>query len=120
MNETSQRRGPAVDPVEVKQLGDCELTIAWADGARCRYRASELRRACPCAQCVNEWTGERVLKPASIPEELTIEDVSIVGRYALNFRWSDGHDSGIYSFRLMREFCETRIAGTIEEGVQSD
>ena len=42
-----------------------------------------------------------------MPDELTIEDVEIVGRYALNFRWSDGHDTGIYSFRYLREVCES-------------
>ena len=65
-------------------------------------------RSCPCAQCVNEWTGERVLKPDSISEKIEIRDISVVGRYALNFRWSDGHETGIYSFRYLRELCETQ------------
>ena len=103
MNETVPRRGPSIEPLEIKQDGDFDLTITWADGMRCRYTAAALRRACPCAQCVNEWTGERVIKPDSIPDGLKMNDISIVGRYALNFRWSDGHDTGIYSFRLMRE-----------------
>ena len=37
-------------------------------------------------------------------------DLSIVGRYALNFRWSDGHETGIYSFRYLRELCESQGA----------
>ncbi len=84
------------------------LSILWGDDRRCRYRAAELRRSCPCAQCVNEWTGERVLKAESISEKIEIKDLSIVGRYALNFRWSDGHETGIYSFRYLRELCETQ------------
>jgi len=55
---------------------------------------------------VNEWTGERVLKPEAISEELEIKEMSIVGRYALNFRWNDGHETGIYSFRYLRELCD--------------
>jgi DUF971 family protein len=55
---------------------------------------------------VNEWTGQRVLKPESISEELIINDLSLVGRYAINFRWSDGHETGIYSFRYLRELDE--------------
>ena len=55
---------------------------------------------------MNEWTGQRVLKPESVAEELTIDDLSLVGRYAINFRWSDGHDTGIYSFRYLRELSE--------------
>lgn len=96
----------ALEPVEIKQIDDATVRITWSDDRQCSFEAPNLRRACPCAQCVNEWTGERMLKPQSISDELQIRDVSIVGRYALNFRWSDGHDSGIYSFRYLRELCE--------------
>jgi DUF971 family protein len=47
-----------------------------------------------------------VLKPEAVSDELTIADISIVGRYALNFRWSDAHETGIYSFRYLRELGE--------------
>jgi DUF971 family protein len=100
------RRGPAVEPREIMQESDAALRVTWADGRACQYSAARLRRLCPCAQCVNEFTGERVLKAETIPEDLRIEDVEIVGRYALTFRWSDGHDTGIYSFRYLREICE--------------
>ena len=107
MTEATERRGPAIEPREIKQEGDSRLRITWADDFVCHYGAAELRRACPCAQCVNEWTGQRVLQPETVSEELMIADVSIVGRYALNFRWSDGHETGIYSFRYLREFCDS-------------
>ena len=101
-----ERRGPAIEPKEIKHEDDFNVRITWGDDRSCRYRAAELRRACPCAQCVNEWTGQRVLKPEAVSEDLTIADLSIVGRYALNFRWSDGHETGIYSFRYLRELGE--------------
>ncbi len=104
--DATARRGTAIEPREINQVGDAGLRITWADDHVCRYSAAALRRACPCAQCVNEWTGQRVLKPETISQELTITDLSIVGRYALNFRWSDGHETGIYSFRYLRELCE--------------
>jgi DUF971 family protein len=88
------------------QEGEAGLRITWADGRACRFDAPALRRACPCAQCVNEWTGQRTLKPEAVPDEVQIQDISIVGRYALNFRWSDGHETGIYSFVYLRELCE--------------
>ncbi len=102
----AERRGPAIEPREIAQEGDTGLRITWADERVCHFSAANLRRECPCAQCVNEWTGQRVLKPEAISEELKIADLNIVGRYALNFRWSDGHETGIYSFRLLRELCE--------------
>lgn len=107
MNESGGlRRGAAVEPREIRQEDDDALSITWGDGRVCRYRAADLRRLCPCAACVNEFTGERMLRPETVAENLTIQDVQIVGRYALNFRWSDNHDAGIYSFRLLREICE--------------
>lgn len=96
----------AIEPREIKQVDDTSVRIVWSDERTCLFHAADLRRACPCAQCVNEWTGERVLQPQSISDELQINDVSVVGRYALNFRWSDGHETGIYSFRYLRELCE--------------
>jgi DUF971 family protein len=106
MLRATEKRGAAIEPREVKQEGEIGVRITWADDHVCQYTSAEIRRACPCAQCVNEWTGQRVLKPETIAEELTIADLSIVGRYALNFRWSDGHETGIYSFRYLRELCE--------------
>ena len=50
--------------------------------------------------------GSGRCKPETISNELTIADLNIVGRYALNFRWSDGHETGIYSFKYLRELCE--------------
>ena len=105
-----ERRGPEIEPREIKHEDDFTLSITWGDGRQCRYRASDLRRSCPCAQCVNEWTGQRVLKPESISESIEIQDLSIVGRYALNFRRSDGHETGIYSFSYLRELWESHGA----------
>ena len=104
--DVRERRGPAIEPREIKQEGDSGIRITWADEHVSQFSAAQLRRACPCAQCVNEWTGQRVLRPESVAEELTINDLSLVGRYAINFRWSDGHETGIYSFRYLRELSE--------------
>lgn len=106
MEQAKPRRGPSIEPREIMQEGEGGLRIKWADERICHYTAPVLRRLCPCAQCVNEWTGERMLSPASIAEEMTIKDIEIVGRYALNFKWSDDHATGIYSFRYLRELCE--------------
>ncbi|MCB1025896.1 MAG: DUF971 domain-containing protein, partial [Acidobacteria bacterium] len=76
------------------------------DGKESRYNAVELRRSCPCASCINEWTGEKMLKDESIPDAITISKTSIVGRYALNFQFSDGHETGIFSFRFLRDLSE--------------
>jgi DUF971 family protein len=99
-------RRQAIEPREISQESNTRLRITWADEKACDYEAARLRRACPCAQCVNEWTGERTLKPEAVSDAVEINDVTVVGRYALNFRWSDGHETGIYSFQYLRDLCD--------------
>jgi len=93
----------AAQPRVIRRSDPSRLEIEWADGHVTAYTPSELRRLCPCAQCVNEVTGQRMLDPASVPEGLTQSDVRLVGNYALALRFSDGHDTGIYPFRFLRE-----------------
>ena len=103
--DATQRR-QAIEPTEISQESSTRLRITWGDGQVCHYDSATLRRVCPCAQCVNEWTGERTLKPEAVSAEVEINDLTIVGRYALNFVWSDGHETGIYSFQYLRDLCE--------------
>jgi DUF971 family protein len=102
------RRREEIEPREISQENSKKIRVTWADGRVCDYDAAALRRKCPCAQCVNEWTGQRTLQPEAISSEIEIDDLSVVGRYALNFRWSDGHETGIYSFQYLRELCELK------------
>lgn len=92
-----------IQPVQIVEESESELSIEWSDGSLSRYTAAQLRRACPCAACVNEWTGEKMLKPESVPDDLTINSTSIVGRYALNFHFGDRHETGLYSFKYLKE-----------------
>jgi DUF971 family protein len=92
-----------IEPRQIIEDSDSELSIIWEDDLETKYIASNLRRSCPCAGCVNEWTGERMLKAESVADELTFSRMSLVGRYALNFVFSDGHDTGIFSFKYLRE-----------------
>lgn len=91
------------DPKQIIDEGKNGLTIIWTDDRENLYSAPFLRRACACASCVNEWTGERMLKPESISDDVTIDNIAVVGRYALSFQFSDGHNTGIYSFKYLRE-----------------
>jgi DUF971 family protein len=93
-----------IEPTRIIEEGDAELSIEWSDGLSSTYKAPELRRACPCAGCVDEWTGKKILDDAKIDETLSFRHISIVGRYALNFHFSDGHDTGIFSFDYLRKF----------------
>lgn len=92
-----------IEPRQIIEESNSEISINWSDEAETKYNAADLRRACPCAGCINEWTGEKMLKPENVRDELSFSSISIVGRYALNFHFSDGHDTGIYSFDYLRK-----------------
>jgi ATP-binding protein involved in chromosome partitioning len=95
----------AQTPTAIEQAGPDVLRIVWADGHECRYPVRLLRLACLCAHCVEENTGRALLDPAKVPEDVRPLRVQSVGRYAIQFYWSDGHDTGIYSFDHLRELC---------------
>ncbi|HVE84621.1 MAG TPA: DUF971 domain-containing protein [Myxococcales bacterium] len=79
------------------------LALAWDDGQRTQVTARALRQNCPCAECVDEWTRQRTLDPAKVPEDTRILDVRPVGNYALAFQFSDAHQTGIFNWSLLRE-----------------
>lgn len=91
-----------IEPTQIIEESDSEISIKWSDDTQTRYSAAQLRRACPCAGCINEWTGEKILRDDTVSEDLKFSHISIVGRYALNFHFSDGHETGIFSFKYLR------------------
>jgi DUF971 family protein len=93
-------------PLEVAPTEDGRrLRIRWADGHVSEYEPRYLRLQCPCAGCVEEMTGRKLLEPESVPEDVYPLEIRYVGRYALTFAWSDGHATGIYPFELLRDLC---------------
>lgn len=98
---------PRFDPAEIGPTEDeRRLRIRWADGVVHEYVPRELRLLCPCAGCVDEMTGVRTLRPEMVDEDVYPTAIHYVGRYALQFVWSDGHDTGIYTFEYLREVGE--------------
>jgi len=90
----------------IEQIDQHTLGIEWTDGHKSRWRLSHLRRNCPCAGCIDEWTNEPILKPEDVDDNLSARQIDSVGRYALTIDFADGHKTGIYSFGLLRELCQ--------------
>ena len=102
-------RDPRIEPAEIRPTEDeARLRITWKDGLVAEYEPRELRLLCPCAACVDEMTGIRTLRPDAIDEGVYPTAIHYVGRYALQFVWSDGHSTGIYSFEYLRDVAEAQ------------
>ncbi|MQG82172.1 MAG: DUF971 domain-containing protein [SAR202 cluster bacterium] len=85
------------------------IHIEWNDGHKSEWTATSLRISCGCAQCVEEWSRRQLLDPASVPLDLKAEDYLMVGRYAVQFLWSDGHFTGIFPFDVLRDLCNCDV-----------
>jgi len=81
------------------------LAVVWSDRTHV-FPFVRLRGKCDCAECVNEWTGERLLDPATIPADVAIERLELVGNYAVRVFWSDGHSSGLFTWQRLRRLAE--------------
>jgi len=79
------------------------LEITWPDGEVHRLPYRFLRAECPCASCRDEWSGARIIQIEHVREEIKLEGLELVGNYALQPSWNDGHSSGIYTWELLRE-----------------
>ncbi len=93
-------------PSNIRALqGEQVLELTWSDGRVDRLGYLCLREQCPCAACRNEWTGERILDPATIRPDLKVEGMEGVGSYAVRLVWNDGHGSGLYTWDSLRELA---------------
>ena len=84
------------------------MEITWEDGGKSSYTAEQLRWACPCAECRGEagMAGRLSRVQALSPAELRIQDVTLVGQYALQIAFESGHATGIYTFSLLRHLVQ--------------
>lgn len=91
--------------VDVQQIGE-ELALKWEDGVEDFIRLEVLRRACPCAGCKGEmdimgnvYKGPE--KPLS-PQAFQLKRIGMVGGYAVQPVWADGHSTGLYSYEYLK------------------
>jgi DUF971 family protein len=94
---------PVPANIEVTPVGT--ISLVWRDGHVSTFLPRMLRAQCPCAACVDEWTGQVRVQADSIPVNLKVSAMSRVGNYALTFTWSDGHATGIYPYDRLRGLC---------------
>jgi len=105
LDQIQFKRGATAPPESIEINDRNEFLVAW-QGTLAVIPSLRLRDDCPCAECIEEGTGRKLLETESIPADIRALEVKPVGSYAIQIRWSDGHGSGIYSWDTLR-----RISG---------
>lgn len=94
---------PALTPTKVDIDREAAVTVVWADGHMTRSALTELRGRCPCALCTEK---RRAGVGPTLPATLRVTGAELVGAWGLALAWSDGHNTGVYRWELLRSWCD--------------
>jgi DUF971 family protein len=103
-----------IAPKSIKlATGNDTLSVQWSDGHLSSYPYRYLRDRCPCATCSEKapavYAPTTPAPPSPFPmfgvKALKPSRAELVGRYAVQIFWNDGHSAGIYAFDHLRELC---------------
>ena len=94
-------------PTEIKlHQQSRELELGYADGSHFKLSCEFLRVHSPSAEVRGHGPGQEVLQTGK--KNVGIVEIEPVGSYAVKFRFSDSHDTGIYSWDLLHDFVTHR------------
>lgn len=95
------------EPTNIQLIGK-ELAIQWNDNEESYFSLDLLRRACPCASCGGEPDVLGNISRPNVsytPASFELAGWEMIGGYALQPRWGDGHSTGLYSFKYLRRLA---------------
>jgi DUF971 family protein len=93
-------------PTNIRALQErLSFEFQWDDGSSFAVPFKFVRGECPCASCIEEWTGRRLLDLNSISDDVKPTQLSFTGNYALKIGWSDGHATGLYTWDHLADIC---------------
>lgn len=87
-------------PPKVRFIIGRGIVVEWPCGTEQEIDPADLRRRCRCAHCVEETTGQPLLDPATVSDDIYPAEISPMGNYAVAIHWSDGHQSSIYPYEM--------------------
>jgi DUF971 family protein len=99
-------------PISIKKANSADLVIIWESGHESRFTLEHLRNICPCANCQGEELLLRHVPPrprTNTSGHYQLVGIQPIGSYAVQLRWGDGHDAGIYSWDHLLENCRCEI-----------
>jgi len=80
------------------------LSIEWDNKTNNKIGIPILRKHCPCAVCTSQPDGSDEMRVRRFTEkQFLIASVSVIGNYAVNIVWKDGHNTGIYEFSYLKK-----------------
>ena len=91
----------ATPPLSIKaRQQEGVLELQWSHGTfQLPYRF--LRGRCPCAMCVDEVSGIRVVDVEDVPIAIAPTNVQFSGNYAIKITWNDRHDTGLFTWEYL-------------------
>src|SRR6185437_11356092 len=93
-------------PTKIEPLSPTEMLLGFNNGEEYAVPYVELRFLCPCASCVDEHTGARIIKRESVRPDVRATGVQLIGRYAVQINWSDRHNTGMYHYDRLFEISQ--------------
>ena len=115
VESASRPTGTRATPIGLRRHDLRTLAVLWADGHRDHFDVRDLRLACRCALCIEEMSGRKLLDPKKVRADVSPRVISSIGNYALGIDWSDGHNSGLYSFDHLRSLGERIAAVAVDD-----
>lgn len=92
------------------------ISVLWKDSNESKIQLRYLREECPCAGCKGETILLHSYRPPKLPiahpDMYTIKNLKMVGEYALQIWWKDGHDTGIYTWEYLKQLANDQSNGT--------
>lgn len=101
--ELSEKLASKLEIETVTMQDAHHFLIKWSAGYTQSVRFSDLQRECPCAGCVDETTGKRVVSSDAIDPYVSAKEVEMVGRYGLKVAFTSGCSKGIYTYEFLEK-----------------
>jgi len=106
-------------PKQIKIFEKDKLQLIWQDDSQSLITLKYLRDECPCASCKGEtilFKTYRPPQPAVFSTDMyKIKSIDIVGGYAIQVTWKDGHNTGIYSW----DYLKTLVKNSTDNAKQN-
>jgi len=97
-----------MQPVKIKLLENKYLWIKWNDDTESKISLQKMRKSCPCATCLTERENQNdSYIPIILSSQQTVADIEAVGSYAIQIKWQDGHNTGIYEYPFLKNLADS-------------